>query len=489
MADPFALLDATAQAELVRREEVQPLELVEAAIARIERLDGSLGAVIARRFERAREEARSPALPRGPFRGVPFLLKDLGAHLAGDPVHSGMLALKRCGWREAGETHFAGKLRRAGLVSLGRTNTPELGLLPATEPAAQGATRNPWSLAHSPGGSSGGSAAAVAAGLVPAAHGSDGGGSIRIPASHCGLVGMKPTRGRCSFGPALGERWAGFSAEGFLARTVRDAAALLDLVAGPMPGDPYAAPPPARPFRAEVGADPGCLRIGFMTAAPRAGELHPDCRAAAESAVRLLSRLGHALEPAHPEALDEPDALAGFLAVVSSATALALEQAGEKVGRPLAEGDVEPLTWSVAELGRQLKAPQYLAALQRNHAWSRRIAAFWGEGGFDLLLTPTCAAPPPELGHFAVEPGKALQAYARAVPWSTFTSPFNVTGQPAVSLPLHWSPAGLPIGVQLVAASGREDLLFRVAGQLEAEEPWAGRLPPVHAAHARAYST
>jgi amidase len=481
MGDVFAQLDATAQAELVRREEARPIELVDAAIARIERLDGSLGAVVARCFERAREEARSPALPRGPFCGVPFLLKDLGAHLAGDPAHSGMLALKRCGWREAGETHFAGKLRRAGLLSLGRTNTPELGLLPTTEPASHGATRNPWSLAHSPGGSSGGSAAAVAAGLVPAAHGSDGGGSIRIPASHCGLVGMKPTRGRCSFGPALGERWAGFSAEGFLARSVRDAAALLDVVAGAMPGDPYAAAPPERPYRAELGADPGRLRVGFMPVAPRAGELHPDCRDAALAAARLLASLGHALEPAHPEALDEPDALAGFVAVVSSATALALEQAGEKVGRPLAQGDVEPLTWAVAELGRRLAAPQYVAALQRNHAWSRRLAAFWTERGFDLLLTPTCAAPPPLLGHFAGEPGNPLQGYARAVPYSTFTSAFNVSGQPAVSLPLHWNAAGLPIGVQLVAAWGREDLLFRVASQLEQAQPWSGRLPSVNA--------
>ncbi len=482
MADDFALLDATAQADLVRRKEVEPLELVEAAIARIERLDGALGAVIARRFERAREEARSPELPRGPFRGVPFLLKDLGAHLAGDPAHSGMRALQRCGWREPGETFFAGRLRGAGLLCLGRTNTPELGLLPTTEPAAHPATRNPWSLAHSPGGSSGGSAAAVAAGLVPAAHGSDGGGSIRIPASHCGLVGLKPTRGRSSFGPALGERWAGFSVEGFLTRTVRDAAALLDVVAGPLPGDPYAAAPPGRPFRAEPGADPDPLRVGLLPAAPRGGELHPDCRAAAEAAARLLAQLGHAVETAHPEALDEPGAVSGFLAVVASATALALEQAGEKVGRPLAEGDVEPLTWSLAELGRKLTGPQYVAALQRNHAFSRRVAAFWAEGGFDLLVTPTCAAPPPELGHFAAGPGNPLEGYARAVPYSTFTSPFNVTGQPAISLPLHWNAAGLPIGVQLVAASGREDLLLRVAGQLERARPWAGRLPPVHAA-------
>jgi amidase len=258
-------------------------------VARAERLDPQLGAIVSRQFESARAEAASPTLPAGPLRGVPYLLKDLGAHLAGDPVYCGMGVLARAGWRETGESYFAGKLRAAGMISLGRTNSPELGILPTTEPDAFEPTRNPWQPGASAGGSSGGSAAAVAAGVVAAAHASDGGGSIRIPASHCGLVGLKPSRGRNSFGPGLGERWGGCSAEGFVTRSVRDTAVLLDITAGAMPGDPYTAPPPSRPYAREVGADPGRLRVGWMRRAPRDGEVHPECLAAAERAASLLA--------------------------------------------------------------------------------------------------------------------------------------------------------------------------------------------------------
>jgi amidase len=480
MADPTSLLDATAQADLVRRGEATPLELVDAAIARIESLDSQLGAVITRQLERARAQALSPELPDGGFRGVPFLLKDLGAHLAGDPVRSGMAILKRIDWREPGESYFAAKLCEAGFIVLGRTNTPELGLLPATEPEAYGATRNPWKPTHSPGGSSGGSAAAVAAGYVPAAHASDGGGSIRIPASHCGLVGLKPSRGRNSFGPDLGERWAGFSTEGALTRTVRDTAAILDITAGPMPGDPYSTAPPARPFAAEVGADPGRLLVGLMRTAPRDGETHPDCVAAVTGAAQLLEAAGHAVEESSPEALQDPEAMKSFLTVVASSTAFALDAWSRRIGAPIGEGDVEALTWALAESGRGMSAPQYIAAVNFNHAYSRRVASWW-EGGFDLLLTPVCAAPPPPLGHFAPPPENPLQAFLRAAPYSVFTSHFNVTGQPAISLPLHWNEEGLPVGVQLVAAAGREDLLLRAAAQLERAQPWTDRIPPVHA--------
>jgi amidase len=483
MADDLSLLDATAQADLVRGGEVKPIELVEAAIERIERIDPELGAVIARRFDLARAEAASSELPEGPFRGVPFLLKDLGAYLAGDPVHCGMAFLKRHDWRESGEAYFAAKARCAGLISLGRTNTPELGFAVTTEPAAYGPTRNPWKPDHSSGGSSGGSAAAVAAGLVAAAHGSDGGGSIRVPASHCGLVGLKPTRGRCSFGPGLGERWAGFSVEGVLTRSVRDTAALLDVLSGPMPGDPYAAPPPARPFAAEVAADPGRLRIGVMRSAPRDLATHPDCVAAATGAARLLASAGHALEESSPQALQDPDLLKNFLVVVGSSIARALDAWGQKVGQPIVEGDLEAPTWNVAELGRTYTAAHYIGAIEFNHAISRRIASWW-EGGFDLLLTPTCAAPPPPLGHFVPDPDNPLASAARVLSFSTFTAPFNITGQPGISLPLHWNDQGLPVGVQLVAAYGREDLLIRVAAQLERAQPWADRLPPLHASRA-----
>ncbi len=477
--------DATTQAERVRRGETSPAELVDAAIARIEKLNPELGAVILPRFERAREEAASPELPKGPFHGVPFLLKDLGAHLAGDPCHSGMKVLKEAGWTEPGESHFAARLRRSGLVCLGRTNTPELGLLPTTEPEAYPPTRNPWNPDHSSGGSSGGSAAAVAAGLVSVAHASDGGGSIRIPAGHCGLVGLKPTRGRCSFGPDLGERWSGFSCEGFVTRSVRDTAALLDVVAGPEPGDPYVAATPRRAYAEEVGQDPGRLRIGFLARAPRSGELHPECVTAVQRAARALENLGHAVEEEHPADLDDPKAIAAFLTVLSSNEAFALDKLGERLGRAITEADVEPLTWAVAQAGREHGAAKLLAAIDWNQAFTRRVAAWWtpedGGRGFDLLLTPTTGEPPPRLGEFAPKPDNPLAGFFRAAAFSMFTSPFNVTGQPGISLPLHWTPEGLPVGVQLVAPSGKEDLLLRVAAQLEAAEPWSGRRPPIHA--------
>jgi amidase len=481
MPDELSLLDLVEQAELVRRGELKPSELVDAAIARLEKLDPQLGALASPQLERARAAAMAPDLPDGPFRGVPFLLKDLGAYLDGDPVYCGMKVLKQVGWREKGESHFAGRLRRAGLISLGRTRTPELGLLPTTEPDAFGPSRNPWLTTHSPGGSSGGSSAAVASGMVAAAHASDGGGSIRIPAAHAGLVGLKPTRGRCSFGPGLGERWGGFSCEGFVTRSVRDTAALLDVVQGQMPGDPYSAAPPQRPYAEEVGADPGRLRIGLMARAPREGETHPDCVAAAEAGGRLLESLGHHLEESHPPALDDPAAMRGFLTVVGSSIARALDAWGAKIGRSIGEGDVEVLTWAVAQAGRAVAAPDYIGAVEGNHAHGRRLASWWSDDGFDLLLTPTCALPPPPLGHFAPDRENPLQGYMRAAPYGAFTSQFNVSGQPGISLPLHWNDQGLPIGVQLVAAAGGEDLLLRVAAQLEQAQPWSERLPPVHA--------
>jgi len=472
--------DAVGQADLVARGEVTPLQLVEAAIAVAEQLNPKLNAVISPQFERARELAATASLRPGPFYGVPMLLKDLGAHLAGDPVQAGMQILKEIDWHEPGETYFASRLREAGFISLGRTNSPELGLSPTTEPRSHGPSHNPWNLGHSPGGSSGGSAAAVAAGMVAVAHASDGGGSIRIPAAHCGLVGLKPSRGRCSFGPDLGERWGGFSVEGFVTRSVRDAAALLDVVAGPFPGDPYAAAPPPRPFASEVGVDPGRLRIGLMTSPPRDGEIHADCVAAVTGAAQLLESLGHQVSESSPPALEDPAAVKGFLTVIAASIAATLDSWSEKIGRPIGADDVEELTWAIAEQGRAISAQQYLEAVTFNHAHSRRVVSWW-DGGFDLLLTPTSAAPPPPLGYLDSTPGNPLQGMARAIPFTVFTSPFNVTGQPAISLPLYRTDARLPIGVQLVAAMGREDLLVRVASQIEQARPWATSIPPVHA--------
>src|SRR5881296_4167295 len=365
MSDDLAWLDATAQADLVRRRQASPVEVVEAAIARIEQTNPELNAVIIPRFEKARAEAASPALPEGPFRGVPFLLKDLICCSAGDPHHMGTRFLRDLGFIAPLDTYLAEKFRAAGFVFLGKTNTPELGTLPTTEPEAYGPSRNPWDTSRSTGGSSGGSAAAVAAGMVPAAHANDGGGSIRIPASACALVGLKPSRGRLSCGPGLGELLGGLATEGVLTRSVRDTAALLDAVAGPMPGDPYFAPPPARPFAAEVGLRPGRLRIGLMTRAPGdAFAVHEDCATAARDAAHLLESLGHTVEEAHPAALDDPEVGQRFTLVVAAWIARDLDYWSERTGRPLGPDDVEPMNWAVAEQGRACSARQYIRAVE-----------------------------------------------------------------------------------------------------------------------------
>ncbi len=480
MSDDLAWLDASAQAELVRRGKASPAELVEAAILRIERTNPELNAVIIPRFEKARAEAVSRALPDGPFRGVPFLLKDLICYSAGDPHHMGTRFLRDLGFVAPADTYLAEKFRAAGFVFLGKTNTPELGTLPTTEPEAYGPSRNPWDTSRSTGGSSGGSAAAVAAGLVPAAHANDGGGSIRIPASECGLVGLKPSRGRISCGPGLGEFLGGLAIEGVLTRSVRDTAAILDAIAGPMPGDPYTAPPPARPFAAEVGAAVGKLRVGLLTRPP-GGQFasHPDTVAAAEGAARLLTSLGHTVEASHPEALDDLESARHFTTMYATGMTHLLDVLGHIVGRTLGPEDVDPLNWGLAEMGR-CSAVEYLATREWIARYTRRVASWWA-GGFDLLLTPTLTAPPPPLGSFVPDARDPVTVGIRASQLAAFTSPFNLTGQPAISLPLHWGTDGLPIGVQLVAAYGREDLLIRVAAQLEAARPWADRRPPVHA--------
>ncbi len=477
----LARLDATAQAELIRTGEASPSELVEAAIERIERVNPSINAVIGDRFERARDDARGE-LPDGPFRGVPFLVKDLTLTMEGEPCYGGTRVLKAIDHRASEDSYLARHFRRAGLVTLGRTNTPEWGSTITTEPLSYGPTRNPWDLDRSVGGSSGGSGAAVAAGLVPIAHGGDGGGSIRIPASACGIVGLKPSRGRVSKGPAAGESWMGATVEGVLTRSVRDTAAALDAIAGPMPGDPYTAPPSVRPYSVEVGADPGRLRVGFLDhpVLPGAGPADPDCAEAVAVAVRLLESLGHHVEAEWPEAMGDAATASSFTKIVAVWTARDVEFWTEVVGRELGPDDLEDDNLALAVWGRGVSATDYLATVDRIHRWSRRVVEWWqpldGGNGFDILVTPTIAAPPPPIGHLTgPEGGKRLRGLMQ------FTSQFNLTGQPAISLPLHLGPTGLPIGVQLVAAPWREDLLVRVASQLEAAAPWADRTPPIHA--------
>ncbi|MBW2447388.1 MAG: amidase [Deltaproteobacteria bacterium] len=477
MTEPLDL-DATGQAELVRKGEVKPQELVDAAIARAEAVNPQLNAVILPRYDEARGAAAGE-LPNGPFRGVPFLLKDLGANFAGWPNYNGMQALKDADWKTPVDAVLAARFREAGFVTLGRTNSPELGLAPTTEPSSYGASHNPWNLEHSPGGSSGGSAAAVAAGIVAAAHSSDGGGSIRIPAAHCGLVGLKPSRGRNSFGPETGERWFGCSAEGVVTHTVRDTAAILDATEGSAPGDPYVAPPPARPYAQEVAAEPGRLRIGLVTQGWRGVEIHAENSAASTAAGKALEGLGHTVELSHPDALEDNEVALSYVKNVMASCAMALESWGQKIGCEIGEGDVEPMTWEIAKRGREMPAHELAGAVSFMHGLGRKTAA-WHESGFDLLVTPTCGQPPPVLGELVSPPDNGLLGFVKAAPYGLFTMPFNMTGQPGISLPLHWSAAGLPIGVQLVAPYGREDLLIQVAAQLEEAMPWRDRRPPVH---------
>ncbi len=473
--DVIELADATATAALVRAKEATPLELVEAAIARIEERNPELNAVISELFEQARAAAQQQLT--GPFAGVPMLLKDLACHCAGAPFHEGMAFLKGLGWSEPEDTYLARKFREAGFLFLGKTNTPELGILPTTEPAAYGPTRNPWDLERSPGGSSGGSAAAVAAGMVPVAHANDGGGSIRIPASHCGLVGLKPSRGRVSLGADFGDVISGLVAEHVVTRSVRDSAGILDAICAPEPGDPYVAPARLRPYTEELAAGPGALRIGVMTRPP--GDqfpAHPDCIAAAESAARMLEGLGHELTPAHPEALDDPDYIPTFLVRWTAGVAWNIAYWEAKTGREIGPDDVEPSTWALAELGRGHSAHEYLRAVEYHQSLTRSLGAWW-EGGFDLLLTPTTGEPATPLGTFEAPAGEPVAPIMRSVPLAAFTAIFNTSGQPAISLPLHWTDEGLPVGVQLVAGYGREDVLIRVAAQLEQAHPWAERRP------------
>jgi amidase len=475
----YASYDGLGLAELVANGKVTAAETVEAAIGLIEQLNPTLNAVIHKSYERARDEA-SGRLPDGPFRGVPFLLKDLaGGNLAGDPHHWGTRFLRDADYRPETTSYLVERFRRAGLVVVGRTNVPELGAWATTEPPAYGPCRSPWNPEHASGGSSGGAAAAVASGMVPVAHASDGGGSIRNPASQCGLVGLKPTRGRISLGPDVGEGWAGGVFEFAVSRTVRDTAALLDCVHGMMPGDPYGAPPPARPYAQEVGAAPGSLRVGVLATHDDV-EVHPDCSAAAEGAARVLEGLGHRVEAAYPPDVASSAVFAHFLVVISSSQARAIETYGELVGRELGPEDMDGDNWAVTEMGRQWSATRYLAAVEGLHQYQRRVAAWWSDG-FDLLVTPTIAAPPPRIGEMVPDPAKPLDAFLRSGNLLPFTVPFNVTGQPAVSLPLHWNDAGLPIGVQLVAAFGGEDLLLRVAAELEEEVEWSRRHPRIHA--------
>ncbi len=463
--------DATGLAGLVRSGDVSPPELVEAATRRIDALNGELNAVIHKLYEKAQAAAESPDLPHGPFRGVPMLLKDLWPASAGDPLHLGMTALRDAGYTHPSDGNQVTCLRRAGFIFVGRTNTPELGLVATTEPLAYGPTCNPWNTELGSGGSSGGSAAAVSSGMVPVAGASDGGGSIRIPAALCGLVGLKPSRGRVSKGPQ-GEE-SGLSVVHVLSRTVRDSAAVLDVEAVPFPGDTVIAPPPERPFVEAATRDPGRLRIGLWLESPGGGgvEVDPECAAAVERAALALQGLGHTVEPAGPEALTDERLLADFATTWGVGAAFAVNQVEEMLGRPIGADDLEPATWFSVEQGRQTLAVDFLRTQHSHQLFGRKMAAWWADG-WDLLLTPATARPAPRLGELVPEPDNVLQSFINALPYGIFTLPFNVTGQPAISIPMGHTDGGLPLGVQLVASYAREDLLLQVASQIEATNPW-----------------
>lgn len=473
LADDTRWLDATDQAALVASGAVTAVELVEAAIERIEATDDALNAVVIRWFDHAREVAAGP-LADGPFTGVPFLLKDLWAHYEGQVLTNGNQALKAAQPVSDHDVDLVGRFRDAGLVTLGRSSSPEFGTLPVTETEAYGPTRNPWNTDHTCGGSSGGAGAAVAAGMVPIAHASDGGGSIRIPASCCGLVGLKPSQGRVSLAPQRSE--TGLGIDFCVSHSVRDSAALLDAVAIPGVGDTAIAPPPARPFAKEVGADPGRLRIGLLDHLPQGGDLHPDCVAAAQSAAKMLEGLGHDVTPDFPASLADASISAKFLAMWAVGRAAAVDGLAAPLGRPAREDEVEPVNWVQSEFARNLSAVDYYDALQAALDFRRATQQWWADG-FDLLLTPTLGEPPLPIGELYAHDDKPIAPLMRAGGFVAFTAAFNTSGQPAISLPLLWNDAGLPIGVQLAAAYGREDQLLQVAAQLEAAHPWAHRHP------------
>lgn len=479
MTTELAWMDAISQADLVAKKELSPRELVEGAIARIEKLNPALNAVVTPLFEKGRAQAASD-LPRGPFRGVPFLVKDLICGTQGDPMYNGCRLMKSLGMVSPFDSNLGARYRAAGLVFLGKTATPEFGLTATSEALAYGATKNPWDVTRSPGGSSGGSAAAVASGMVPAAHANDGGGSIRIPASACGIVGLKTSRGRISLGPLAGEGWNGLAGEHVVSRTVRDSAALLDATQGYMPGDPYAAPPPERPFLSEVTRAPGKLRIGFMERSPKwvKTPLHVDCVAAVRDAAKLLQSLGHSVETKHPTAVDDPSVAKSLFAIIVAQTAGLFAVIEGTIGRAIRADDVEIWTWALSQEGKRLPMLEFLNAVEWRNVLSRSFGEFYSSG-FDLLLTPTLGAPPLPLGALTPTADAPLAPWDKLLDFIPFTPIQNMTGEPAISLPLHWNASGLPVGVQLVAPWGREDVLLRVAAQLETARPWRARRPGV----------
>ncbi|MGM0585659.1 MAG: amidase [Pseudomonadota bacterium] len=480
MSTAYDAHDALGLAALVDKGELTPAELLDEALARAEAVNPKINAFASLRGETARRLIEE-GLPQGPFRGVPFLLKDLGAEAVDFPVTSGSRLTKDtvC----PGDSEFYRRLKAAGLVTFGRTTSPEFGVGPATEAAVYGGpTRNPWNTHRTSGGSSGGAAAAVAAGVLPAAHASDGAGSIRIPASSSGLFGLKPTRARVPAGPFAGEGWAGLATSGFVSRSVRDSAALFDAVMGPDLGDPYAAPPLPMSLSEAAVTPPGRLRIGFLKTNLVGEPIHADCRAAVESAAALLEELGHEVFEADPPQADTEGAMEQLVNIIACGSALAIRKVLRARGRELEPGEVEPLALGAIQVAEGIDGAAYLEAVGVIHAYGRALARYLT--GMDVLLTSTLAEPPAQVGRFA-HTTDDFRDYRLGpdgvLPYSPFTAAFNASGQPAASVPLFWNDEGLPIGVHLAAPFGEDARLISLSAQLESARPWFDRRPPVWA--------
>ena len=489
MNDELIGHDAIKLGELVHKKEVKPTELLEITIQRIEKINPKLNAVIHKMYDQARENAANwgTAIQKGTvegviFCGVPFLLKDLVAEYKGAPFHEGSRAVK--GYISKIDTELVKRQKAAGLVIVGKTNTPEFGAAPTTEPILYGPTHNPWDPSLTPGGSSGGSAAAVAAGIVPMAHGNDGGGSIRIPASCCGLFGLKPTRGRNPLGPSFGDIGSGVVHEHALTWTVRDSAALLDVTSGPDLGDPYYAPPKERPFLEEVGRDPGRLKIGLLTRVPAGwyekSQFHPDCEAALKDAAQLCENLGHIVEEIDANQLSHPTMPLLYGHIFSCYLGHAVAYWEKELGKKIGQKDLEPVTWMRYQSGVGRSGGDYLVTIEEVQKFSRKIARWYHEGSYDLLLSPTMCIPPVKLGLFQSTPENPTKFLEVALPFLAITRVQNLTGQPAMSVPLSWNKENIPIGVQFAGRFGDEATLFRLAAQLEQARPWRDRKPVIH---------
>lgn len=465
--------DATGLARLIRNKDISPTEALEAAITLAEKHNPALNAIILPLYDHAR--ARAKTRLKGPFAGVPFLLKDILGEMAGVPTRQGSVYMPA--FPAMQDSTLTARFHKAGLVTFGKTNVPEYGLLPITESTLYGPARNPWNTNHTPGGSSGGAAAAVASGIVPIAHANDGGGSIRIPASSCGLVGLKPTRARNPLGPVLGDVMNGLIAEGIVSRTVRDTAAMLDATHGGEPGDPYPAPPVAYAYADEIRRKPKKLRIGYATTNLSGQKVHADCIAAVRSAAQLCEDLGHTVEEASPQ-IDNAVLSEAFMAVWASGLVQIIDTIAMLTGKKPTLKTLQGLTMALYEVGRKINAGMYLNAIAMLQGAARTVANW--HATYDLWLTPTLGAPPLAIGAVDTSARDPQTAFAPIIDYVPFTAIQNATGQPAINLPLHWNKAGLPIGVQFVGRYGDEATLLRVAAQLEKARPWKDRRPEIY---------